>query len=109
MSKRFNILLTHYKRLCEEINVKTFRYEDIVYEKVKWVGDICDHFGWDVPEKIRAEIAARHDHIPQMEDESQHIRQVHPGNYKKKLELDTITELNDYFSDELKFFGYDPS
>jgi hypothetical protein len=106
MAKRFNIFLQNYRLLCEKEDVRQYRYEDVIYEKPAWIANMCSYFGWAIPTAVIEEIAKRHDIIPMAEDDNQHIRQVHPGNYKKKLASDTITELTDYFSDTLDFYGY---
>jgi hypothetical protein len=83
------------------------RYEDVIYDKENWVADLVDHFRWGVPSKAICSIAARHDVIPASEDESKHVRQVHPGNFRKHLKPETITYLNDAFAEEMGYFGYD--
>ncbi len=108
MKKRFKIFLDHYQHLCETDDVKVYRYEDIIYEKAAWVDDICRYFDWTIEPSVQEKIAKRHDVIPKAEDDSQHVRQVHPGNYAKKLKPDTIEELSDYFADCMTFYGYDP-
>jgi hypothetical protein len=82
------------------------RYEDMVYRKEDWARDVCRHFGWDRPERAIARAVAPFDVFPDGERPDQHVRQVHPGNYKKKLKPETIGKLNELFGDELEFFGY---
>ncbi len=108
MRKRFKIFLDHYQHLCETDVVKIYRYEDIIYDKAAWVEDICRYFDWPVDRSVQKKIAKRHDVIPKAEDDTQHVRQVHPGNYAKKLTPETIRDLTDYFADCMTFYGYDP-
>jgi hypothetical protein len=82
------------------------RYEDMVYRKEDWAHDVCRHFGWDRPERAIFRAVAPFDVFPDGERPDQHVRQVHPGNYKKKLKPETIGKLNELFGEELEFFGY---
>lgn len=106
-AETFRTFLTHYRTiLCASNDVRVYRYEDVIYHKADWVADLAAHFDWKVPRQTTDEIAAQHDVIPTEEVQTQHIRQVHPGNYRKKLEPDTIAWLDDYFKDDMAFFGY---
>lgn len=106
-AQTFRTFLTHYRSiLCANHDVRIYRYEDVIYEKADWVADIAAHFDWKVPRQKTDWIAAQHDLIPTEEVETQHIRQVHPGNYRKKLKPETIAWLDDFFKDEMAFFGY---
>ena len=87
-------------------DTKVFRYEDIIYDKVAWVGDICSHFQWGIPEEDQANIANHWNIIPDAEQPDAHVRQVHPGNYLNKLTPETINWLNDFLGDEMVAFGY---
>jgi hypothetical protein len=93
--------------LCEKYPAKIYRYEDVIYDKENWVADLVGHFGWSVPSKAICSIAAQHNVIPTSEDKSKHIRQVHPGNFRKHLKPETITYLNDVFAEEMAYLGYD--
>ena len=102
-----DVLGRYRKCLCEKYCTKIYRYEDVVYRKYAWVQNIVRHFGWDVPNDVSYAIAAKQDLIPTREDTSKHVRQVHPGNFRKHLSRRTIAQLNELFSHEMKFFGYD--
>ncbi len=92
--------------LCAKYPVKIYRYEDVIYNKRDWIGDLVSHYGWDVPADVIAEIAAENDVIPESEDTANHVRQVHPGNYRDKLSPATIDFLTDYFQGVMGDFGY---
>lgn len=100
-------MVAYRTQLCEETDTKIYRYEDVIYEKSVWVQSLVKHFGWDVSDDLCATIAARHDLIPDQEDTSKHVRQVHPGNFRKHLSQRTIDDLNSVFEQEMRFFGYD--
>ena len=108
MKQMYKINLAGYLRIIKSDTLRVFRYEDVIYEKVKLADSICDHFGWDIDSDVQREIVAKHDIIPRREEESQHVRQVHPGNFTKKLKLKTIRELEELFADEMAYFDYKP-
>lgn len=106
-AKHFSRLLEDYRSLLiSRHDVKIYRYEDVIYNKTAWIMDMVKYFGWDIPMSISEEIGKMHDHIPSEENSNQHIRQVHPGNYREKLQPETIAWLNEYFEDDLREFGY---
>jgi hypothetical protein len=84
-----------------------FRYEDVIFNKRQWVADICDAFGWDVSAWTIGRIAKKNDIVPGAEDEGRHIRQVSPGDGMRKLQPETIENLNVVFDKQFRFFGYD--
>lgn len=102
----FKTFLGDYQKVCAEHDVKIYRYEDVVYDKAGWLTEICSYLGWKVTDSTIRKIVAKHDHIPKEENESQHIRQVHPGNYKVKLKPETIAELTRQFAEPMRTFGY---
>lgn len=86
--------------------VKVLRYEDIIYDKKQLVSTVADVMNAELEPSIVEEIAKRHDQIPSHEKEDSHVRQVHPGNFRKKLKPETIDELNKIFSVILGKLGY---
>jgi len=98
-----------YTELLGSECCRLFRYEDIIYDKAEFLRDIADHYAWDVPTNILSEIAKKHDIFPGTEKSSEHVRQVHPGNFKKNLQPETITYLQEIYKDVLEAFGYNPS
>ena len=93
-------------RALPSSKVRVYRYEDVVYARREWVLDLCEWFGLTVPLRRQYAIAKQHDIFPSRERQDKHIRQVHPKNYKLKLADETIRFLEDFFRDEMKFFGY---
>ena len=87
-------------------NTKLFRYEDIIYEKPRFVKDICTHFEWEIPEPDQIAIAKHWDLVPDAEKPDEHVRQVHPGNFRTKLQRETIAFLEDALKSEMAAFGY---
>jgi hypothetical protein len=87
-------------------NVAIHRYEDVIFQKRAWIADICDWYGWTVPEAAVERVLARVDVLPEAERPDQHIRQVRPGDHARTLAPATIEALNDAFGEYLLMFGY---
>jgi hypothetical protein len=88
-------------------NVATYRYEDVIFNKEAWIDDLCDWYGWDVPQEQRQAIARRFDVRPESERPDEHVRQVTPGNYRKHLSENTIRVMNGTFEEYMRIFGYE--
>lgn len=107
VAEHFRTCLTRYRTmLCASYDVKLYRYEDVIYDKANWVADLANHFGWEIPRWRTDSIARRFDIIPRHEETAEHIRQVHPGNYRKKLAPETVAWLNGFLREEMEYFGY---
>jgi hypothetical protein len=98
-----------YNQLLSDVNLRIYRYEDIIYDKKEFIHGILDFFEINVAEKKIDKVVDKHDVFPEAENESEHVRQVHPGNYKKHLAKSTIDTLNLKFGAILAAFGYLPS
>lgn len=88
-------------------NLTLFRYEDVVFDKRRWVGELTTALGADLDEASCQTIADAHDRIPDSETENAHIRQVTPGDNARKLKPETIKRLNETFAPILDAFGYE--
>lgn len=84
----------------------TYCYEDVIYEKEAWLTDMIRTAGLKLHLPLVRKVATRFDVIPKQEDQSQHIRQVHPGNHRKKLKPATIRLLNEKLAGFLACYGY---
>ncbi len=85
---------------------KFWRYEDIIFEKKKWLSEILDHMSMNLPAESKEKILLKWDILPSKEDTSKHIRKVIPGDHKEKLQPATIEKMNDYFSEILDCWNY---
>jgi Sulfotransferase domain len=99
--------LNAYKDNLNFDNVLLFKYEDIYFDKRKFLGDIFIHFGIEVEPKLLDEIAAKHDVRPEVEDAAKHIRKGTPGDYVNKLRPETTDKLNKIFAEICVWYGYD--
>jgi hypothetical protein len=92
--------------LCDQ-DALVLRYEDFIYDKVGLAKDICRWCGINIPEARIGEFAAAHGAIPNGDEPHAHIRQVHPGDHKRKLRPDTIAVLNASLANLLGAFSYE--
>lgn len=86
--------------------VLLFRYEDVVFKKAQMAHQICEFFGWEIDPAIIVATAGEFDVFPGEENPRRHIRQVTPGDFKRKLKAETIMELNSTFAPYLRLFDY---
>jgi len=93
--------------LSETAETRVFRYEDVIFEKARWVADLAEFLEIEVSPERAEEIAARHDRRPEREDPSAHVRRVAPGDYREKLSDETIEMLNRELGEVSGYFGYD--
>lgn len=86
---------------------RVFRYEDIIFDKTRWIHDIAKHFQWnDLSSEFIESVANANDIRPKEEQPGAHIRSVTPGDHKRKLKPETIAQLSDTFADILDRFSY---
>lgn len=86
--------------------IKIYRYEDVIFSKGTWLQDMLSYFGiLAVPDFI-SRVARENDVIPLVERPDQHIRQVHPGNFRKHLKDETIGKLNETLKPILTEYNY---
>lgn len=95
-----------YRNKLDGTHRRVYRYEDVIYDKADWLADMVSFTGLPTQAREIQRIAKRHDKRPEQEDISSHIRQVHPGNFRKKLSWETILKLNDATGEFLDAFGY---
>jgi hypothetical protein len=99
--------LQDYKNFLNFDNVLLRRYEQIFFDKHRFLADIFNHFDISVPADILARVAEKNDVRPQSEDQTKHIRKGTPGDYREKLKPETIVKLNDRFQEIGRWYGYD--
>jgi hypothetical protein len=97
-----------YREIIGDVNTKVLRYEDFVYDKRVLVRGLCDWFGLDIETSAIDEIVTRYVAIPERESPDQHVRQAHPGDFRRKLQRETIEALNLTLANYMTTFGYEP-
>jgi hypothetical protein len=100
--KQFN----DYQSAFAGKKVHIYRYEDIIYEKLAWFKNVLEILDVETTKPFLKEVVSMFDVIPTSENQDEHIRQVHPGNYKKKLSQDTIAEMTELTKPFLDYFDY---
>jgi hypothetical protein len=103
----FNMVFWKMRMVLRDQNALVLRYEDFVYDKVRLAKDICSWCGLNIPEERVREFAAAYSAIPKIDEPCAHIRQVHPGDHKRKLRPDTIAVLNASLANFLDAFSYE--
>jgi hypothetical protein len=88
-------------------NVATYRYEDVIFRKAEWVADLCEWFGWDIPEADRLRVTQEFDELPDQERPREHVRQVSPGNHKRHLSPETQQQITAALGEYMDLFGYE--
>lgn len=83
----------------DELHV--FWYEDIIYEKARWIAEMLEVCGWQVADDKIAAIAEAVDIIPEAENPKAFVRQVHPGNYAKHLSPQTCDRIDEYYAEHV--------
>lgn len=101
--KRFTV----YQEHLFSDNLLLRRYEEVYYDKQRFLRDIFGHLQLAVDDTVISQVAARHDIRPTEEDPSNHIRQGAPGDHRRKLRPETINRLNNQFRDVCRGYGYD--
>lgn len=102
-------VLRSYRRTLEKlesIEYRTWRYEDVIFDKLRWVQDMLDYLQLEVPDGVVTRVVARNDIRPAAEVADQHVRKVTPGDHRTKLTHATINKLNEIFSDILDQYNY---
>lgn len=96
----------HLLALTRMPDFRSYRYEDVIFEKRQWIRDLAADLDIKCPEDRLDAIADGHDRQPEAEDASNHVRQVAPGDHVRKLKPETIDLLNRRFAPVLAEFGY---
>jgi len=95
-----------YKEKLQGKQVKVYRYEDVIYDKARWLTEVLDYLEIEKSLPLLNNVVKQFDVIPDSENETQHVRQVHPGNYKKKLSEPAIERLTEKAKDFLSHYNY---
>jgi hypothetical protein len=87
-----------YRKALEGPNNREFRYEEVFFDKQRFLAEIFAHFGIAVDAGIIASVASKYDIRPAVEDRSKHIRKGYPGDFREKLQPVTVARLNEIFA-----------
>ena len=95
-----------YRQKLPDKTLTIYRYEDVIYKKEVWLKNLIKKLGLPQNDELIRRTAQKFNVFPEQENENKHIRQVHPGNYKKKLKQKTIDVLSDTLEDFLSCYNY---
>ncbi len=98
--------IMEFAAIMQMPNTRVLRYEEVVLEKRRLIGAITEHFGWAMPERGVEKILAAVDVLPEKEDPRAFIRQVTPGDHRRKLAPATIARLNRLLWPAMNLLGY---
>ena len=93
------------KCLFGKNNVLFLSYEDMVTDFPAWLIEICKNLPIKPGEQLVNELID-HAVFEVQEDIYSHKRQVKPGDHRRKLQVDTIKQLNLEWQDVLKIYGW---
>ena len=96
-----------YRRFVFDDRLRLYHYEQVIFDKAAWVRDLTGYLSIPASDKLIDRVVRQNDIFPEREDPSAHIRQVRPGNYRRHLNEDSIALLNEWYADELEYFGYE--
>jgi hypothetical protein len=105
-AKQLNRTIDAYRPLIDDPNLRLFRYEDVIFDKPRWIADIAAHFGWEAPADVTAKILAERDIVPAAETPTAFIRKVVPGDHKEKLSAAGLNRLEAILSPTWRRLGY---
>lgn len=96
----------YISHLLKKPNVLFLKYEDMVTDFEPWLKRLSDFLGLINNEKKLKEICDKTSFKVKKEDKNNFIRNITPGDHKRKLQPETITKLNTLFENELKELNY---
>lgn len=110
--KEYPVVLSRFRAYKNELtevydNVTVLRYEDMITNYNGWLKGLVDGGGFSVSDTLFNRLIAEfEDKRVRTENKYRHVRKAAAGDYKEKLQPETIRKLNKIFSPYMVFFGY---
>jgi hypothetical protein len=82
------------------------RYEDMVNRPSEWLSSLCDFLRVDLSPQFTAWVIKETCTVGLLEDVSRHKRQIHPGDFRRKLSPNIQDRLTSMLRPQLDAFGY---
>lgn len=100
--QRYNDLL-----LLQYPNTLLLRYEDMITDFEGWLTRLLQYTNCSINDSLRQQLLENH-HRQRPVDENidRHLRKGIAGDYREKLQPETVAELNTLFGEMLGVFGY---
>ena len=93
--------------LVKKTNVHITKYEDMIANFPIWLDNLLDYCDLEISYQLKQELLNEaYKSRPTKENILSHMRQVTPEDYKRKLQPETIAQLNSFFSNILAEFKY---
>lgn len=103
----FRIFDKYKSNLCKHHNVGIVKYEDMIHNYQEWLMDLINKSGMKISSSLEQELIKKNTNKkPKSEDKLSHNRKGIAGDFKEKLEEDTIEKLNSKFKSVLLYFDY---
>lgn len=102
-----NQTISGYQRILSTPNLKIIRYEDVIFDKASWCGIIASHFDMAITPRLVDDILGWADVRPESEDPTAFVRNVNPGDHKRKLSSATISLLDANLDPIWRTIGYE--
>lgn len=104
-------ILQQYQRyldlLLNQANVHIIKYEDMISNFSVWLDNLLNYCDLKISAELKQQLIQESlKSRPKKENILNHIRQVTPGDHKRKLQPETIAQLNSSFSTILREFKY---
>jgi hypothetical protein len=97
-----------YAKILAMPGLLVLKYEDMILRKAEMIAHLATHFQMQASDALVADILAWADVRPAEDDPHRFIRQVSPGDHRRKLDAATIAQLNRALEEPMKLFGYEP-
>jgi len=102
-----NAFNRYHDNFADDPLLKTYRYEDIIFDKYNWIMDMLGFLNLSLDESKVTEIANKHNIVPTTEDTSRHVRKVKPGDHRDKLTPKCIAQINEILAEVLERYDYE--
>lgn len=96
------------KMLSSYPNCVLLSYEDMVTDTDGWINKTCQFLGIQPSQETLSAVYKLADFNVTAEDPQVHRRQVTPGDFRRKLKLETQAAITAELAEQLAFFGYQP-
>lgn len=105
--KEYQLRLDVIRELVEKHpDVLLLKYEDMVENTDIWLTSVADFLGQPLTGSLESRLTDKLDFTVDGENPSQHKRQVTPGDHLRKLQRETISQLNSLAESQLTYFQY---
>lgn len=82
------------------------RYEEYIFTKKRLIHNIVDHFGLKINKGAVETLMGQVDIVPGSEDAKKFVRNVVPGDHRRKLTPETIDKLDRKLQNSLRAYNY---